>query len=145
MVEAVLHFDGGCRAYGRGGPVGFAAILSVSGEEHVLGELLQTGATHNAAEYNGLLAGLTRALALGVTDLKVYGDSRIVVHQAAGRWKVKSETLRELHARAQELAERFDRITFEWVPRDRNAEADRLVNAVLDGKGPTGTSTICGS
>jgi probable phosphoglycerate mutase len=131
-VKAVLHFDGGCRAYGRGGPVGFAAILSMNGDEVTVGERLPTGTTHNMAEYNGLLAGLEHALELGVTELAVYGDSRIVVEQTAGRWKAKSENLRELHARAQELAGRFDRITFEWVPRECNTEADRLVNVVLD-------------
>ncbi len=98
----------------------------MNGDEVTVGERLPTGTTHNVAEYNGLLAGLEHALELGVTELAVYGDSRIVVEQTAGRWKVKSENLRELHARAQELAGRFDRITFEWVPRERNAEADRL-------------------
>ena len=117
--------------------MGFAAILSVDGDDHLVGERLPTGTTHNVAEYNGLLAGLQRALELGVTELVVHGDSRIVVEQTAGRWQVKSDNLRQLHSRAQKLAGRFERITFEWVPRELNAEADKLVNAVLDGNHAT--------
>jgi ribonuclease HI len=137
-VKAVLHFDGGggVPRDGDDGLAAFAAILTVEGDEdeYVVGRRLPIGASHNVAEYNGLLVGLEQALDIGVTDLTVYGDSRLVIEQVAGRWKVKAGHLKELRARAQELAGQFERIRFEWVPRARNAEADRLVNSVLDGK-----------
>jgi ribonuclease H / adenosylcobalamin/alpha-ribazole phosphatase len=137
-MRAVLHFDGGGGLPVNGGyaPAAFAAILNFEGEENgsVVGGRLPSSGSHNVAEYNGLLAGLEHALNLGVRHLTVYGDSRLVIEQVAGRWKVKAGHLMELRARAQELAGRFERIKFEWVPRARNAEADRLVNVVLNGE-----------
>ena len=135
-MRAVLHFDGGCRGLGQSGPAAFGAILKVEGDEreHVLGRRLPPGATNNFSEYSGLIAGLEHALQLGVTELLVHGDSRVVLQQAAGRWKVKSDNLKALHERACDLARRFEQIEFEWVPRERNADADELVNRVLDGE-----------
>jgi ribonuclease H / adenosylcobalamin/alpha-ribazole phosphatase len=136
-MRAVLYFDGGGGVVRNGAktPAAFAAILRVDGEEdeYVIGRRAPSGSSHNVAEYNGLLVGLEHALGIGVADLTVYGDSQLVINQMSGRSKVKAEHLKELHARSQELANQFERIRFEWVPRARNAGADRLVRSVLDG------------
>jgi ribonuclease H / adenosylcobalamin/alpha-ribazole phosphatase len=89
-------------------------------------------ATNNVAEYRGLIAGLDDAAKLGATDVAVYMDSKLVVEQMSGRWKVKHPDLIELNAQARKLASRFDRVRYEWIPRERNAHADRLANKAMD-------------
>jgi ribonuclease HI len=105
-----------------------------SDDGHVLdarGEAIGV-ATNNVAEYSGLIAGLEKALELGVTDLEVVSDSELVVKQMVGDYKVKNETLRELQARAAELAHRLENVTYTAVRRAHNELADRLVNEALD-------------
>jgi ribonuclease HI len=89
-------------------------------------------ATNNVAEYSGLIAGLEKALELGVTDLEVISDSELVVKQMQGDYKVKNETLRELHDRATDLARGLEKVTYSAVRRAHNELADRLVNEALD-------------
>jgi len=89
-------------------------------------------ATNNVAEYRGLIAGLDDAVKLGAAEAAVFMDSKLVVEQMSGRWKVKHPDLIELHAEARKLASRFDRISYEWVPRARNSHADRLANEAMD-------------
>ncbi len=89
-------------------------------------------ATNNVAEYRGLIAGLDDAAKLGATDVAVYMDSKLVVEQMSGRWKVKHPDLIELNAQARKLASRFDHIRYEWIPRERNTHADRLANEAMD-------------
>lgn len=116
-------------------PLPLAAILSIEEEEgeYVVGRMAPSGSSHNVAEYHGLLVGLEHALDIGVTDLTVYGDSDLVIGQMVGRSKVKAAHLKELHSRARALAGQFERIHFEWVPRTRNADADRVASSVLRG------------
>ncbi len=89
-------------------------------------------ATNNVAEYRGLLAGLDDALRVGATEAAVFLDSKLLVEQMSGRWKVKHPDLIELHAQARKLAARFERISYTWIPRDRNSYADRLANEAMD-------------
>jgi probable phosphoglycerate mutase len=89
-------------------------------------------ATNNVAEYRGLLAGLAKALELGVTELEVVSDSELVVRQMTGEYKVKNEALRELSREALRLARNLDRVSYTAVRRAHNELADRLVNEALD-------------
>ena len=89
-------------------------------------------ATNNVAEYRALIAGLDDAAKLGATEAAVFMDSKLVVEQMSGRWKVKHPDLAELHAQARVLASRFERISYAWIPRARNAHADRLANEAMD-------------
>jgi broad specificity phosphatase PhoE/ribonuclease HI len=89
-------------------------------------------ATNNVAEYRGLIAGLEEAANVGATEVAVSMDSKLVVEQMAGRWRVKHPDLVPLHQQARALAQRFDRVTYEWIPRARNAHADRLANEAMD-------------
>ena len=93
-------------------------------------------ATNNVAEYRGLIAGLGDAAKLGATEVAVYMDSKLVVEQMSGRWKVKHPDLIELNAQARKLASRFDRVRYEWIPRERNTHADRLANEAMDAAAP---------
>lgn len=145
----VVEADGGSR--GNPGPAGYGAVVK-DADGQVLAELAEAigTTTNNVAEYRGLLAGLDAALRIGGegTAVEVRMDSKLVIEQMAGRWKVKHEGLRPLASQAAGLARRL-RVTWKWVPRERNSHADRLANEAMDAaaKGlpaPSG-STLTGS
>ncbi len=89
-------------------------------------------ATNNVAEYTAAIRGLERARELDASRVLLRSDSRLLVEQLAGRFKVKNAALQRLHARARSLASEFEEVRFEHVPRERNAEADRLANRGVD-------------
>jgi ribonuclease H / adenosylcobalamin/alpha-ribazole phosphatase len=89
-------------------------------------------ATNNVAEYTAVIRGLERARDLGAREVLVRSDSRLLVEQLSGRFKVKNPTLQRLHAEASSLGSGFARIRFEHVPREQNTEADRLANRGVD-------------
>ncbi len=130
-MKARLSTDGGAR--GNPGPAAYGYVLE-SEDGHVLdarGEVIGV-ATNNVAEYRGLIAGLAKALELGVAELEVVSDSELVVRQMEGDYKVKNETLRELHDQATALADRLDKVAYTAVRRAHNELADHLVNDALD-------------
>ncbi|OBH41562.1 bifunctional RNase H/acid phosphatase [Mycobacterium mantenii] len=131
-MKVVIEADGGSR--GNPGPAGYGAVVWTEDRATVLAEAKQAigRATNNVAEYRGLIAGLDDALNLGATEAKVYLDSKLLVEQMSGRWKVKHPDLIELHAQARSRAARFARISYTWIPRDRNTHADRLANEAMD-------------
>jgi ribonuclease H / adenosylcobalamin/alpha-ribazole phosphatase len=131
-VKVTIEADGGSR--GNPGPAGYGAVVRSADDASLLGEAKEAigRATNNVAEYRGLLAGLEDAVRLGATEAAVFMDSKLVVEQMSGRWKVKNPDLAELHAQARNLASRFDRISYAWIPRERNSHADRLANEAMD-------------
>lgn len=131
-MKVVIEADGGSR--GNPGPAGYGAVVRTADRSTVLAEAKQDigVATNNVAEYRGLIAGLDDALKLGATEAAVFLDSKLLVEQMSGRWKVKHPGLIELHAQARKLAARFDRISYAWIPRARNSHADRLANEAMD-------------
>lgn len=141
-MKVVIEADGGSR--GNPGPAGYGAVVHTEDRATVLAENKQAigRATNNVAEYCGLIAGLEDAVKLGASEADVFMDSKLVVEQMSGRWKVKHPDLIELHARARELAARFDRISFTWIPRERNKHADRLANEAMDAAAAVDASTV---
>jgi len=133
-VRAVLiEADGGSR--GNPGPAAYGAVLKDAATGEVLAEDGTTigVATNNVAEYSGLIAGLELARQLTPdADVEVRMDSKLVVEQMSGRWKIKHPDMRPLAMEANRLAP-FG-TTYTWVPRERNKHADRLANEALDGK-----------
>ncbi|GAA2777410.1 bifunctional RNase H/acid phosphatase [Saccharopolyspora taberi] len=130
--RVVVEADGGSR--GNPGPAGCGAVVRDAASGEVLAERsvgLGT-ATNNVAEYRGLIEGLTAAAELGAAVVDVRMDSKLVVEQMSGRWKVKHANLQDLAAEARQLLGRFDEVRLEWIPRARNAHADRLANAAMD-------------
>ena len=122
-MKARIAFDGGGRAPG---PTIAAAVVELDdGTERELTKRYRAG-THNTAEYHALSLGLEAAIALGVSRVKVQGDSRLVVEQVNGRWKVKNAKLRELHSHACALLDRFEEWELTHVPRAQNKRADEL-------------------
>ena len=131
--KLVVEADGGSR--GNPGPAGYGAVVRDADSGEVLAELRESlgTTTNNVAEYSGLIAGLESAgeLAPGA-DVHVRMDSKLVVEQMSGRWKIKHPALQPLASRADAAARRLGRVTYEWVPRARNAHADQLANQAMD-------------
>lgn len=131
-LRVVVEADGGAR--GNPGPAGFGAVVREADTGEVLLERSEAigTATNNVAEYGGLIAGLRAAADLGATSVAVRMDSKLVIEQMTGRWKVKHPGLRPLAAEAAGLVRRFESVTWTWVPRERNRSADRLANQAMD-------------
>lgn len=135
--QVLVEADGGAR--GNPGPAGWGALVRDAGSGAVLRECSEAigVATNNVAEYGGLIAGLRAATEVGATDVEVRMDSKLVIEQMAGRWRIKHPGLRPLAAEAAALAGRFDRVRWTWVPRARNRDADRLANQAMDAAAET--------
>jgi len=144
-VNVIVEADGGSR--GNPGPAGYGAVVFDAATGEILAERRESlgRTTNNVAEYRGLIAGLQAAAELGATSVAVRMDSKLVVEQMSGRWQVKHEGLRPLAREAAALRDRFDAITFEWIPRERNKHADRLANEAMDsaaGKPPVASRPV---
>ncbi|WP_426561126.1 bifunctional RNase H/acid phosphatase [Angustibacter sp. McL0619] len=128
----VVEADGGSR--GNPGPAAYGALVRDAETGEVLAERAEAigVASNNVAEYGGLVAGLEAAVALDPDcRIEVRMDSKLVVEQMSGRWKVKHEDMRRLFAQARQVVDPA-RVSYVWVPRERNKEADRLVNEAMD-------------
>ena len=131
MIEA--YFDGLCEP-NPGGVATYGFVIKRDGKKFHEGHGLagtpkSSQATNNVAEYTGLIKALEWLLAQKPSGpIVVRGDSDLVIKQVQGLYKVKSPLLAPLHGRVKELLEQLPEIAFEWVQRDRNADADRLTN-----------------
>jgi ribonuclease HI len=130
-MKAKLSTDGGAR--GNPGPAAYGYVLEAEDgtvfDAH--GERIGV-ATNNVAEYRALIAGLEKAIELGIDELEVISDSELLVKQMQGEYRVKNETLRELNEEANGLERRLGRVRYTAVRREHNELADRLVNEALD-------------
>ncbi|MBL7491049.1 reverse transcriptase-like protein, partial [Frankia sp. AgW1.1] len=133
-AKVVIEADGGSR--GNPGPAGYGALVRDADSGALLAE--RAGAigvaTNNVAEYQGLIAGLRAAAEVAPdADVEVRMDSKLVVEQMSGRWKIKHPAMRPLAAEAAELvAARPAPVRYRWIPRERNKDADRLANEAMD-------------
>src|SRR5215475_2522437 len=133
VTSLVVEADGGSR--GNPGLAGYGAVVRDARTGEVLTEVSEPigHATNNVAEYRGLVAGLRAAAKLAPgADTEVRMDSRLVVEQMSGRWKIKHPDLRALAEQASQAARALGRVTYTWVPRERNTHADRLANEAMD-------------
>ena len=132
MIEA----DGGSR--GNPGPSGFGAVVKDADTGEVLAEVSESigVTTNNVAEYRGLIAGLRAAKQLDPEAVQVRMDSKLVVEQVTGRWKVKTPHIAPLRDEAVEAARDLGvRVTYAHIPRELNGHADRLANQAMDAAG----------
>ncbi len=130
-MRARLSTDGGAR--GNPGPAAYAYVLEAQDGTVLAAHGAAIGvATNNVAEYRALVAGLEKAVELGVRDLEVISDSELMVKQMRGEYRVKNEALRELSLRATRLARDVGAVSYKAVRREQNKLADRLVNEALD-------------
>ena len=130
-MKAKLSTDGGAR--GNPGPAAYGYVLEAD-DGTVLdarGETIGV-ATNNVAEYRALIAGLEKAVELGIDELEVVSDSELLVKQMQGEYRVKNEALRELNDEANSLERKLGRVRYKAVRREHNELADKLVNEALD-------------
>ncbi len=121
-ADAELNFDGGCE--GNPGPMALGIAGTVLGEAVGAGDDTVGHGTNNQAEWQAFIWALTYALNFGAKTLIVKGDSRLVVEQMLGNWKIKVDVLRVCRADALALVSKFDAVRIEWVSRDENEAAD---------------------
>lgn len=130
--QLIVEADGGSR--GNPGPAAYGALVRDALTGEVIAAEGQTlgRATNNVAEYSGLIAGLEMAQRIDPgAAVEVRMDSKLVIEQMAGRWKIKHVDMKPLAMRAARV--RPARVTWTWIPREQNRAADALVNAALDG------------
>jgi len=142
----VVEADGGSR--GNPGNAGYGALVrdAVSGE--VIAERAESVgiASNNVAEYSGLVAGLKAAFDIDPgAEVTVRLDSKLLVEQMSGRWKIKAHDLRRLALEARDvvadLSAAGGSVTYTWIPRAENSAADALANSAMDGKSVNWTDT----
>jgi ribonuclease HI len=131
VKQAVLYADGACR--GNPGPAGSGAAL-VNEDGLVVAEAMRYlgPGTNNVAEYTALIIGLEEAWRHEVEHLEIRMDSKLVVEQMNGRWRVRDAKLRPLADRTRELLARFPKWRLKHIPREQNAVADVLANRAID-------------
>jgi len=131
MRELVIYIDGAAR--GNPGEAGAAAIIyDASGRRLAeVGKYLGR-TTNNVAEYSALILGLEEARRLGGRQLAIFSDSELLIRQCNGQYRVRDARLKRYFERVKRLSQGFDKVTLQHVLREKNKEADRLVNKVLD-------------
>jgi ribonuclease HI len=129
--KLIIYADGGSR--GNPGQAAYGALVC-EGETVLIEIAEKIGiATNNVAEYQGLIAGIRAANKIDpAAHIEARLDSKLVVEQMSGRWKIKNIPLAKLAMEAKKIHSP-QLITFTWIPREENYQADRLVNLALDG------------
>lgn len=138
----IVEADGGSR--GNPGPAAFGAVVRDGSTGHIVVEVAGFigTATNNVAEYRGTIAGLEQARELDPTAVvEVRLDSKLVVEQMSGRWKISHPDMRVLALRARDILP-AGQVSYSWVPRAANITADGLVNEMLDLALSTGDDAI---
>ena len=133
-MKAILYSDGASR--GNPGLAGAGAVL-IDADGHVIAELTKFlgVTTNNVAEYEGFIIGLEEAKRRGIDDLDARMDSKLVVEQMRGRWKIKHPNMKPLAHKAGALFATFPTRTIAHVPREENSIADALSNRAIDEAG----------
>ncbi len=133
MIE--VYFDGLCQPINPGGISCYAFVVKSGGrtiysDYGVAGEPFSEDSTNNVAEYTALVRALQWLLEnnLGYTKVEVKSDSKLIVNQLTGDYKVKSKRIVSLYKQVLLLKSKFQDIQIKWVPREKNREADMLTN-----------------
>ncbi len=129
--KLIIYTDGGAR--NNPGPAGIGAVL-MDETGKIIAEISEYigSATNNQAEYKAVIAALAKAKELGATELEFFLDSELVVKQLNREYRVKDKDLAPLFVRIYNSTLGFKKVTFTHVPREKNKEADRLVNLAID-------------
>jgi len=129
-----VYTDGGSR--GNPGNAGIGVYITDANDQEIEKRYKNIGiATNNESEYTAALLGIQRAIELGATQIFHYTDSELIVKQLTGERKIKKQELQHLRWQIVELVTKHHiSITYEWIPREENIQADRLSNVAMDQK-----------
>jgi ribonuclease HI len=130
-----VYFDGLCQPINPGGISCYAFVVKSGGrtiytDYGVAGEPFSEDSTNNVAEYMALVKALQWLLEnnLGSSKIEVKSDSKLIVNQLTGDYKVKARRIVSLYKQVLLLKSKFQDIQIKWVPREKNREADTLTN-----------------
>jgi len=136
-MKVRIYTDGGSR--GNPGPAASGAvIIAIKGERGEEGEILARVSrylgktTNNQAEYMAIIIGLERAKTLGATEVEMVMDSELCVRQLTGVYKVKNPDIARRFVEVHNLVQDFKKVTYRHVPREKNTQADAIVNECID-------------
>ena len=134
LMKLIIEADGGSR--GNPGLSGAGAVVIDAASGNILREISEAAgiATNNVAEYSAVIFALEAAFEIDpAAEIVVRMDSKLVVEQMSGRWKIKHPDMLSLGARVQELISGKN-VEFVWIPREQNVLADALANKAMDGE-----------
>ena len=139
MRKFIAYFDGCCEPINPGGTMGFGAVVTEAGDIIWRAAGLSSpddehGTTsNNLAEYSGLLALLDYFISAELTecDIEIRGDSKLVIEQMVGNWRIGEGIYVPAARQAERLASQFSNLRFLWIPRDKNRRADELSKSEL--------------
>ena len=130
-MKLFIYTDGGAR--GNPGPAGAGAVAYNEDGEAVFQISQYLGeTTNNQAEYQALIMGLKKAVSRGAQEAEVFMDSELIVKQLNREYKVKNKELQPLFVQVYNLTLSFKKISFQHIRREKNKEADKLVNQAID-------------
>jgi len=130
-MKVIINVDGGSRGNPGFGAAGFVIKDCAGKTLRAEGKFLGV-CTNNHAEFTALILAFKEAKKLGATELQIYADSLLLVKQFLGEYKIKSPNLKDLMAALRTAARNFGVVNIAHVPREKNKEADKLVNIALD-------------
>ncbi len=130
--SAIVWIDGASR--GNPGPSGIGVHIEKEsgGDLAEISEYLGEDITNNQAEYNAMIRALEKCIDMDFNNIELRSDSQLLIRQMKGQYEVKSSNLRDLYTKGQELASKFDNITYEHISREKNTIADKLANKAID-------------
>lgn len=125
-----LYCDGASR--GNPGLAGAGFVIFERTKEIASGKKFLDEATNNVAEWTALILALEKASKLGIKNIECFMDSKLVAEQASGNWKVKNSELQKLFLQFHNIRQKFNKLSFSYIPREKNALADKLANEAID-------------
>lgn len=131
-MKLIIYTDGGSR--GNPGPAGIGIVIC-----DVEGKIIKKiakyigQATNNQAEYQALIFGLETVKKMKATEVDCYLDSELIVRQLNREYKIKNQELGSFFIKIWNLSQSFKKVNYYYIPREKNREADRLVNQAIDG------------
>ncbi len=129
-MKLIIFTDGGAR--GNPGPAGIGVVIKAGGKTvKEYGKYIGK-TTNNQAEYQALISALESAKEMSATEIQIFMDSELIVKQLKGEYRVRDAGLAPLYLKVHNLRAGFSKFFVSHVPREKNKEADRMVNEALD-------------
>jgi ribonuclease HI len=128
-MKATIYSDGGARPRNPG-HAGFASVINLNGERHVISRYIGIH-TNNVAEYYGFIVGAKYAKELGATEAHFFTDSKLIFNHVMQNWNVRGDEIKVLAQEAIQLVDLFEKWSIKWVKRDKNSEADKICTSAI--------------